>query len=97
MENYVKRCVGLPGETIEVIDGDLHIDGMPADNPPGLQKEYRVVFGSQAEAKSAVRKLGLTKLDMEGPTPCPMAWRSSWRSRNLKRTRWANWPVPSSP
>lgn len=71
MENYVKRCVGLPGETIEVIDGDLHIDGIPADNPPGLQKEYRVVFGSQAEAKSAVRKLGLTKLDMGRPDALP--------------------------
>ena len=71
MENYVKRCVGLPGETISVVDGDLHIDGKPADNPPGLQKEYRVVFASQAEAKSAVRKLDLTKLDMGRPDALP--------------------------
>ena len=27
-ENYIKRCVGLPGDTVEVIDGVVHIDGM---------------------------------------------------------------------
>ena len=64
MENYVKRCVALPGETVTVVDGDLHINGIPADNPPGLQKEYRVVFASQAQAQAAYRNLGLTKLDM---------------------------------
>jgi len=66
MENYVKRCVALPGETVSVVDGQLHIDGEAVENPEGLQKEYRVVFGTQAEAQLAFRKLGLTKLDL-GP------------------------------
>ena len=66
MENYVKRCVGLPGETVSVVQGQLHIDGAPVENPPGLQMEHRLVFGSQAKAQQAYRKLGLTKLDL-GP------------------------------
>ena len=66
MENYVKRCVGLPGETVSVVEGQLHINGEPVDNPEGLQMEYRVVFANQAEAQNAFRKLGLTKLDL-GP------------------------------
>ena len=66
MENYVKRCVGLPGESVSVVDGQLHIDGVAVENPEGLQKEYRVVFSSQAEAQQAFRKLELTKLDL-GP------------------------------
>ena len=66
MENYVKRCVALPGETVSMVDGQLHIDGVAVENPEGLQKEYRVVFSSQAEAQMAFRKLELTKLDL-GP------------------------------
>ena len=38
MENYVKRCVALPGETVSIVDGQLHIDGVPVDNPEGLQE-----------------------------------------------------------
>ena len=26
----VKRVVGLPGETVEIVDGDVYIDGLPA-------------------------------------------------------------------
>ena len=66
MENYVKRCVGLPGETVSVVEGQLHINGEAVENPEGLQMEHRVVFGNQAEAQNAFRKLGLTKLDL-GP------------------------------
>lgn len=66
MENYVKRCVGLPGETVSVVGGQLHINGEAVENPEGLQMEHRVVFANQAEAQNAFRKLGLTKLDL-GP------------------------------
>ena len=26
-ENYVKRCVGLPGDTLQIVDGQVMIDG----------------------------------------------------------------------
>lgn len=37
--NYIKRLVGRPGETIEIIDGDVYIDGQIARKPPKVQKE----------------------------------------------------------
>ena len=37
--NYIKRCVGLPGETLELIDGDVFIDGKIARKPPKVQQE----------------------------------------------------------
>lgn len=30
-EDYIKRVIGLPGETVEVIDGVVYIDGEPID------------------------------------------------------------------
>jgi len=38
-DNYIKRLTGLPGETIEVIDGDVYIDGRIARKPPDVQQE----------------------------------------------------------
>jgi signal peptidase I len=37
--NYIKRAVGLPGETVQIIDGDVFIDGKIARKPPKVQQE----------------------------------------------------------
>ncbi len=37
--NYIKRLVGLPGETVEIIDGDIYIDGLISRKPPQVQAE----------------------------------------------------------
>ena len=39
LDNYIKRLAGLPGETIEVIDGDVYIDGRIDRKPPKVQRE----------------------------------------------------------
>lgn len=41
-ENYVKRCVGLPGETIKIVDGDIYIDGVKQPMPENAQFRYLV-------------------------------------------------------
>jgi signal peptidase I len=38
-ENYIKRLVGRPEETVEIIDGDIYIDGQISSKPPKVQKE----------------------------------------------------------
>ncbi len=38
-ENYIKRLVGLPGEKVEIIDGDVYINGQIVRKPPEVQKE----------------------------------------------------------
>jgi signal peptidase I len=38
-ENYIKRLVGLPGEKIQILDGDVYIDGQIARKPPQIQQE----------------------------------------------------------
>lgn len=30
-EDYIKRCIGLPGERVNIIDHRVHIDGVPLD------------------------------------------------------------------
>ncbi|MCK4752058.1 MAG: signal peptidase I [Planctomycetes bacterium] len=38
-EKYIKRLIALPGEKLEIIDGDIYIDGLIARKPPKVQKE----------------------------------------------------------
>lgn len=37
--NYIKRLIGRPGETIEIIDGDVYIDGQISRKPSKVQNE----------------------------------------------------------
>ncbi|MGD9109959.1 MAG: signal peptidase I [Phycisphaerales bacterium] len=37
--NYIKRLVGKPGETVEIIDGDVYIDGKITRKPRKVQQE----------------------------------------------------------
>ncbi|MBC8377824.1 MAG: signal peptidase I, partial [Planctomycetes bacterium] len=38
-ENYIKRLVALPGEMVQLVHGDLYIDGKIARKPVNVQKE----------------------------------------------------------
>lgn len=37
--NYIKRLVALPGDELEIIDGDVYIDGQISRKPPKVQNE----------------------------------------------------------
>ena len=41
-ENYIKRCVGMPGDTLEITDAILYINGEKAFEPPQMQYLYFV-------------------------------------------------------
>ena len=63
-ENYVKRCVGLPGEVLEVVAGDVMINGEILVPPAGVQFEYEITFNSQLDARRAIKSLELTNVDL---------------------------------
>ena len=44
---YLKRLIGLPGETVEIIDSRVYIDGVPLSEPyaTGASEDYRIELG----------------------------------------------------
>jgi signal peptidase I len=43
-ENYVKRCVGLPGQTLQITNRIIYLDGKANKEPDLVQYGYTVVF-----------------------------------------------------
>ena len=41
-ENYIKRCQGVPGDRLSVVDGQVYVNGVAAPNPPGEEMEYHL-------------------------------------------------------
>lgn len=41
-ENYIKRCVAIAGDSLQVIHGQVYINGKPQEVIPGLQHHYTV-------------------------------------------------------
>jgi len=41
--NYIKRCVGIPGDKVEVRDTQVYINGEVLENPPHMQFRYYVM------------------------------------------------------
>lgn len=62
-DHYVKRCVGLPGETLEIRDAQVYIDGAPSTNPSKLQFNY-LVQTSQGLSKHILDELEINYRDV---------------------------------
>ena len=58
-ENYVKRCVGLPGQTLEIRDRIVYLDGKPNKQPDNVQYNYKVRL-RKAMPEDLIRELQLS-------------------------------------
>ena len=58
-ENYIKRCVGIAGDTIEIRDQQVYIDGQSQPLPEQAQSSYHVITDGTGFSEQAVQRLGL--------------------------------------
>ena len=62
-ENYVKRCVGTPGDSLQIIDNVIYINGVAEPNHPHLQYCYIIKTDGSALGQNYLAKLGISKED----------------------------------
>ena len=62
-ENYVKRCIGMPGDTIEIRNNQVFIDGKAAKNPEKLQYNYFIETDGLMLSEEQFRLLDISKDD----------------------------------
>ena len=62
-ENYVKRCVGLPGQTLQIKDHIIYLDGKANKEPDNVQYSYRIKL-KQSIPDEVMKELGITMEDI---------------------------------
>jgi signal peptidase I len=56
-ENYIKRCVAIPGDEIKMERGQLFVNGKPQKTIPGMQHKYTVKTNGTSLNPKALEKL----------------------------------------
>ncbi len=60
-ENYIKRCVGMAGDTIEIVEGELFVNGKPNPVQGTLQFRYHVITDGSILNQRLLDKYNITE------------------------------------
>lgn len=64
-ENYIKRCIAIPGDSLKIVNGKVYVNGKPQKEIPGIQYKYLINTNSTAINNAAFEKLDITRSEIE--------------------------------
>jgi signal peptidase I len=59
--NYIKRCVGLPGDKLEVRDLQVYANGAAQENPVRMENEYFVATSTTVNETKVFKENGISE------------------------------------
>ena len=59
--NYIKRCMGLPGDKLEVRDLQVFANGKAVENPPRMENEYFVATTTSVNEAKVFKDNGISE------------------------------------
>ena len=62
-ENYVKRCIGLPGDYMKIVDQVVYINGQPLKEPENVQFNHNIYTNGQEISEAEWEALGISNAD----------------------------------
>ncbi len=66
-DNYVKRCVAIAGDTLQVINGRVYINGSPQEMFPGIQQNYLIyIKDGEYIADYVFERMGISSISRQG-------------------------------
>ncbi len=63
-DHYIKRCVAIPGDSLQIINKQVYINGKAAENPSGIQYGYSVQFSRNTNMNRIFKKLNIYEKDL---------------------------------
>jgi len=65
-ENYIKRCIAIPGDSLKLVKGQVYVNGKPQKEIPGIQYKYLITTNGTAINDNILEKLDITRSEIEG-------------------------------
>jgi signal peptidase I len=70
-DHYIKRCIGLPGDSLQIRGRQVYINGQAAQNPSHMQFTYHVTSSSTPINVKKIEGLGVNIFDLDRPNEPP--------------------------
>ncbi|PKP53997.1 MAG: signal peptidase I [Bacteroidetes bacterium HGW-Bacteroidetes-1] len=83
-ENYIKRCVGMPGDTIRIVNSELFVNGQPNPTPGIIQFRYLVKTDGNALNQRILGKYDITEGRMASTAGEYVFWIRDDVAKNLR-------------
>lgn len=64
-DHYIKRCIGLPGDSLQIIERQVYINGEPIQNPHYIQYRYQVSSKGGPLNLKKMEEFGVNLRDMD--------------------------------
>jgi signal peptidase I len=65
-ENYIKRCIAIPGDSLKIVNGQVFVNGQPQKEIPGIQYQYLVTTNGTAINDDLLDKLDIPRSELDG-------------------------------
>jgi signal peptidase I len=64
-ENFIKRCIGISGDSVQIIDRQVYVNGKKAENPADRQFNYEIITNGTPVYKKQFRSMGISEEDIK--------------------------------
>jgi signal peptidase I len=83
-DNYIKRCVAIPGDTLKINDGKVYVNGIPQKEYKGIQYNYEIITDGSSMNRRKLEKMGIYRTDVKRIIKTNNAWEMPLTAENVK-------------
>ena len=84
-DNYVKRCVAIGGDKLEIKNKQLYVNDKPAVNPEMMQFSYDLQFNTMNDPKKTFDKLDVTDMEQYRNISNANLWQVHLNKKNKEK------------
>ena len=64
-ENFIKRCIGISGDSVQIINRQVYVNGKKAENPEDRQFNYEIITNGTPIYKKQFRSMNISDEDIQ--------------------------------
>ena len=65
-ENYIKRCIAIPGDSVKIVNGQVYVNDKRQKEIPGIQLKYLIKTDGESINANLLEKLDISTPGIEG-------------------------------